>query len=260
MNTRGSAMHEGFIKTELGRVHYVRTGTGHPLVLLHSNGNSVHEWEDVIDELSESFDVIAIDQPGQGDSDGLPRHMSIDEYCDAFIEVMDALEVHRAAVAGTSIGGLFVVSLGARYPDRFTHIVAVETMFRSEAEWASHWDTVDGLFGIPTQSRAAVEARFNEVSESFLERWNIDRNKAGTKSMMSTMWAIREYELGHWAQKLTQPTLLLYGAKGPTIATRASFEESVPGCDVTVLENSGHFPMNDEPGPFAAAIKSFCGT
>ncbi|MFT7476276.1 MAG: pimeloyl-ACP methyl ester carboxylesterase [Verrucomicrobiales bacterium] len=253
-------MHEGFIGTELGRVHYVRAGSGHPLILLHSNGNSVHEWEDVIDDLASSFDVIALDQPGQGDSDGLPRHMTIDEYSDSFIEVMDALDVERAAVAGTSIGGLFVVSLGARYPDRFSHIVAIETMFRSDAEWASHWQTVDGLFAVPTQNRTAVEARFNEVSDEFLTRWNIDRNKAGSKSMMSTMWAIREYELGHWAKQVTGPTLLMYGAKGPTIATRAQFEASLPECDVIVLENSGHFPMNDEPTPFAEAIKNFCGS
>ncbi len=253
-------MQEGFIQTELGRVHYVRAGSGHPLILLHSNGNSVHEWEDVWDELTSSFDVIALDQPGQGDSDGLSRHTTIDEYCDSFIEIMDALDVERAAVAGTSIGGLFVVSLGARYADRFSHIVAIETMFRTEAEWATHWATVDALFAIPTQERAAVEARFNEVSDEFLARWNIDRNKAGSKSMMSTMWAIREYDLGRWAKQVTGPTLLLYGAKGPTIATRKSFEASVPNCEVVVLGNSGHFPMNDEPVPFIEAIKRFCGS
>lgn len=251
-------MREGFIGTQLGRVHYVRVGSGHPLLLLHSNGNSVHEWEDVIDELASSFDVIALDQPGQGDSDGPGRHVTIDEHCDAFIEVMNALEIDRAAVAGTSIGGIFVVSLGARYPDRFSHIVAVEAMFRSEAEWASHWPTVEGLFGIATQTREQVAARFNEVSDDFLARWNIDRNKAGSKAMMSTMWAIREYDLGHWAKQLTGPTLLLYGAKGPTVATRENFEASVANCEVLVLENSGHFPMNDEPAPFAEAITKFC--
>ncbi len=114
-------MREGFIQTELGRVHYVRAGSGHPLILLHSNGNSVHEWEDVLDDLASTFDVIALDQPGQGDSGGLTRHTTIDEYCDSFIEIMDALDVEQAAVAGTSIGGIFVVSLGARYPDQILH-------------------------------------------------------------------------------------------------------------------------------------------
>lgn len=251
-------MLEGFIETQLGRMHYVREGSGPSLLLLHSNGNSIHEWEDVIDDLASSFDVIAVDQPGQGDSDAPARHITIDEYCDAFVEVMDALGVERAAVAGTSIGGLFVISLGARYPDRFTHNIVIEAMFRSDPEWASHWETVEGLFGVPTQDRAAVEARFNEVSNDFLKRWNIDRNKAGSKSMMSTMWAIREYEIGRWAAEMTGKTLLLYGAKGPTISTRAHLEAAVPECDVIVLEDSGHFPMNDEPKAFTEAITTFC--
>ncbi|MDH3499190.1 MAG: alpha/beta hydrolase [Acidimicrobiia bacterium] len=251
-------MHEGFVPTSLGRVHYVRGGSGHPLLLLHSNGNSIHEWSDVWDDLAASFDVIALDQPSQGDSDGPHRHIVIDEYTDAFIEVMDALEVGTAAVAGTSIGGIFVVSLGARYADRFSHVVAVETMFRSDAEWAENWDMVDGLFGIATQDRATVTARFNTVTDEFLRRWNIDRNKAGSKSMMSTMWAIREYDLEKWAPQIGVPAMLLYGAKGPTIATREPFEAAVPSCEVVVLHNSGHFPMNDEPGAFAAALRDFC--
>lgn len=253
-------MHEGFVPTGLGRVHYIRAGSGHPLILLHSNGNSVHEWEDVWDDLTDTFDVIAIDQPGQGDSDWLGRHTSIDEYCDAFIEVMDALDITEAAVAGTSIGGIFVVSLGARYPERFSHVVAVETMFRTYDEWGEHWDMVDGLFGIATQDQDAVAARVNTVSPEFLRRWNIDRNKAGPKAMMSTMWAIREYELAEWAPRVRVPAMLLYGVKGPTIATRDGFEAALPSCEVVVLEDSGHFPMNDEPEAFSAAIRGFCGS
>lgn len=251
---------EGFVTTELGRVHYRRVGSGHPLLLLHSNGSSIHEWADVIDDLAASFDVLAVDQPGQGDSDGFIHHLSIDQYCDAFIEVLDQLGLERVAVAGTSIGGLFVVCLGARYPDRISHVAAIETMFRSEEEWAANWELVDNMFAVPTQERAVVEARFNQVDDGFLARWNIDRNKAGTRSMLSTMWAIREYDLDGWARRVTQPTLLLYGAKGPTVATRAGFEAAVAHAEVVVLADSGHFPMNDEPGAFVEQLRRFCSS
>ncbi|MDH3293431.1 MAG: alpha/beta hydrolase [Acidimicrobiia bacterium] len=251
-------MAEGFVATSLGRVHYLRAGSGSPLILLHSNGNSVHEWEDVFDDLASSFDVIAWDQPGQGDSDGLARHLDIDAYTDCLVEVMDGLGLERAAVAGTSIGGFFVISLGARHPSRVSHALVVETMFRDEAWWAANWDMVETNFGIPTQPREVVEARINTVTDAFLGRWNIDRNKAGTRALMSTMWAIREYDIKAWAPKVTVPTLLLYGAKGPTIAARADFEAAIAGAAVTVLDDSGHFPMVDQPGAFAEAVRQFC--
>ncbi|MGF1599618.1 MAG: alpha/beta fold hydrolase [Acidimicrobiales bacterium] len=251
-------MRHGFVATSEGRVHYVRGGAGPTLVLLHSNGNSIYEWDDVIDDLASSFDVIAWDQPGQGDSDGLRRHLDIDAYTDVLVEVLDALGVERAAVAGTSIGGFFVVSLAARHPNRVTHAVPIETMFRDEAWWTANWDMVEGNFGIPTQEREAVEARLREVTDGFFRRWNIDRNKAGARSMMSTMWAIREYDIRSWAPKMTVPTLIVYGAKGPTIAVRDDFEAAVDGAEVCVLEESGHFPMVDEPRPFVEALRQFC--
>ena len=248
---------EGFVATSLGRIHYVRQGTGHPLLLLHSNGCSVHLWDDAWEGLAAAFDVIALDQPGQGDSDPLGRHVTIDEYTDSFVEVLDALGVERAAVAGTSIGGIFVVSHGARHADRFSHIIPVETMFRSESEWADNWDYVNGNFGIVTQDRETVDSKFTSVSDAFYRRWTIDRNKAGSFSMMSTMWAIREYDIATWAPRITPPTLLIYGVRGPTIATRERFEEAKPDAKVIVLEGSGHFPMNDEPEAFAQAIVDF---
>jgi pimeloyl-ACP methyl ester carboxylesterase len=251
-------MGEGFVATAQGRVHYVRAGSGPPLVLLHSNGNSIYEWDDVIDDLAGSFDVIAWDQPGQGDSEGLVHHLDIDAYTDVLVEVLDALGVEQAAVAGTSIGGFFVVSLAVRYPSRVSHAVVIETMFRDEAWWASNWDMVEGNFGIPAQDRETVGARLRQVTDEFLRRWNIDRNKAGTRAMMSTMWAIREYDIKGWAPKVTVPTMLLYGAKGPTIAARDDFEAAIPGCEVCVLNESGHFPMVDEPEAFVEAVSRFC--
>lgn len=251
-------MDEDFITTSVGRVHYVRAGSGDALLLLHSNGNSVHEWEDVIDDLARSFDVIAVDQPGQGDSDGLVRHLGIDAYADCFVEVLDALVLERVAVAGTSIGGFFAVSLAARYPNRVSRAVVIESQFRDESWWAANWAMVEDLFGIPTQDIDAVSPRFNTVSDEFLRRWNIDRNKAGTRSLMSTMWAIREYDIKGWAPQVAVPTLLLFGAKGPTISARDEFEAAMPGCEVVVLDNSGHFPMNDEPERFVEALKEFC--
>ena len=38
-------MKEGFIHTRHGRIHYFEAGKGDPVVLLHSNGASAHQYE-----------------------------------------------------------------------------------------------------------------------------------------------------------------------------------------------------------------------
>ncbi|MQA87539.1 MAG: alpha/beta fold hydrolase [Streptosporangiales bacterium] len=254
---RGRAMVDGFVATSFGRIHYVRSGHGEPLLLLHSNGNSVYEFEDVIPRLEDAYDTIAWDMPGQGDSDPAVRHLTIDDYAGCVVEVMDGLGIDDAFVAGTSIGGFVCASLATRHAARMKAVALIETMFRSESEWAENWGMVEANFGLPTQSIEKVQARINRVTPEFLERWNIDRNKAGAWSMMSVMWAIREYDIGSAARRISIPALLMFGTKGPTIATMDQFRAAVPQAEVAVLPDTGHFPMIDQPGDFVAELRKF---
>src|SRR5262245_21733353 len=111
-------MNEGFAATSVGRIHYQRAGSGPVLLQMHGNGQSAWSWEDVMPALAASFDVVAWDMPGQGDSEPLPRHLTIDDYADCAVGVLDAIDVDRATVAGSSIGGQICASLGARHADR----------------------------------------------------------------------------------------------------------------------------------------------
>ena len=45
------------------------------------------------------------------------------------------------------------------------------------------------------QSEDAVRPRLRKLTPAMLERWNIDRAKAGAWHMMSVMWALREYDI-----------------------------------------------------------------
>jgi pimeloyl-ACP methyl ester carboxylesterase len=251
-------MNEGFASTSVGRVHYQRAGSGDPLLLMHGNGQSAWSWEDVVPALAESFDVIAWDMPGQGDSEQLPRHLTIDDYADAAVAVLDAAGVTRATAAGSSIGGQICASLGARHGDRFEHLIYVETNFRPESWWAEHWTTIEERFAVPVQDMEVLRERFREPTPATLQRWNIDRCKAGGRTMMSAMWAIREFDMAAALQASTTKSSMLFGANGPTIGAREEFEAAVPGAAVEVLDQSGHFPMSDQPEEFIAAVQTFC--
>ena len=50
-------------------IHFVRHGSGHPLVLLHGWPEFWYVWRKNILTLAESFDVVAPDLRGFGDSD-----------------------------------------------------------------------------------------------------------------------------------------------------------------------------------------------
>lgn len=254
-NSNGTIEH-GFAKTRFGRIHYLEAGEGEPLLLLHSNGCSAHEYEHVIAKLSQSRRVLAWDMPGHGDSAPLSEHLSIEDYSDAVIAWMDALGIERASIAGSSVGGTICVDLGVRHTDRCDWLYLVETPIRSLQDWLDGWAGIDINFGVPTQTFEQISHRFRALTPEKLTRWNCDRNKAGAKTMVGVMWALRDYDvLGNLA-KMQAKSAVIYGDVGPTIAGAAHFEKMLPDAPSIVLKDCGHFPMSDDPEAFAAALES----
>src|SRR3981189_1958306 len=98
----------GFVAGPFGRIHYLAMGAGAPLVLLHSVGSSAYEFEQVIGRLAEHFHVVAWDMPGHGDSDPLPRHLTIADYSTALFSLIQRLGIEQPHLLGTSIGAQIV--------------------------------------------------------------------------------------------------------------------------------------------------------
>lgn len=250
---------DGFANVNGKRIHYLCAGSGEPLLLLHSNGGSAYEYEEMFSLLAKRFRAIAWDMPGHGDSDPLDRHLGVDDYADAAIALLDTLEIRRAFVAGASIGGAICVSLAARYADRLRHCIIVECPYRTAAEWKGMWLQTETNYSQATQSREKVAARVNGLTDHHLTRWNIDRNKAGTKTMLSVMWALREFDIEASLKRVGANASLLFGEKGPTIAKLDRFRSILANARTIVLENVGHFPMLDDPSAFTNAILDLTG-
>jgi pimeloyl-ACP methyl ester carboxylesterase len=53
--------------------------------------------------------------------------------------------------------------------------------------------------------------------------------------------------------------MIVYGRKGATIRLSDRLTKAAPKAKLHVMENSGHFPMLDEPSAFAALYIKFCG-
>lgn len=230
-------------------------GKGPTLVLVHTNGGSLHQYVELLPTLAEKFRVILWDLPGQGDSDPLCRHYSIEDYCSALAELLDAMHADTAHVAGCSCGGTISAGFGSLYAKRTLSVTIMEAPFRTEAEWRAYWPNIEANFGIPLQSRAEVERRLNVVDDAVLHRWNADRNKAGAKTMVDMMWAMRDFDIGAHVRDLRCPTKVIYGAKGPALSMRARFTEAREGIAIHVLAGSGHFPMLDEPQNLCQLLK-----
>jgi len=118
-----------------------RTGSGPVLVLVHGLGSARTVWKLVTRELAASFDVIAIDLPGHGQTpwrDGTPMDAaSMGTYV---FETLDALGIARAHLLGNSLGGWTVMEMAAAHPDRALSVTALAPAGMREAPLRRiHW-------------------------------------------------------------------------------------------------------------------------
>ena len=249
---------DGFVDTALGRIHYVQKGKGRPLVLLHSNGASCHEFHGCMDALAEKFRVLAWDMPGHGDSAPIARHMTISAYSDTLDQVLGELGIDSAIVGGSSVGAVIAADFAARYSARVEKVVLVELAVRPEQWWSDHWAMVEQMFSIPEQSAETIAARLVRTpSERVVRRWNIDRHKAGGHTMMDVMWAGREYDVEPVLRSIRVSALLVYGDKSPVSGPALQLKSELDRGAIAIVTDAGHFPMLDAPDAFSSALLQF---
>lgn len=102
------------------QVHAVVTGRpdGPAVVLSNSLGSTHRMWDAQIAALEERFRVVRYDTRGHGDSPVPPGPYSIDELADDVIGLLDRLGIERAHLVGLSLGGMTMMRVAARNPER----------------------------------------------------------------------------------------------------------------------------------------------
>lgn len=246
-----------FIEVSSRRLHFLHAGEGPPLVLLHSNGASAHEFEHVAETLAKHASVYCVEYPGFGDSEALPGRFSIEAAADAVKGFVQSVGLDRPVICGTSLGGTVAADFAVRFPELARGVILVETPCRSWQAWHGVWPIVERLFAVPTQELKQIAGRFRSATPELLARWNIDRNKAGGPLMMEAMWAIREFDIRVAAAQITLPCLLVFGEKGAVGDGADELSGLIPKADRVDLPNCGHFPMIDDPEAFCASLVSF---
>ena len=113
-------------KAEKCSIHYITLGEGEPLLLVHSLGQSIYTWRDLIPLLAEKYNVIALDLVGSGFS-GRPVSMnySMDEMADALVEFLKALDLDHVHAVGSSLGSMYLLRAMTRFPEMFDKVTVL---------------------------------------------------------------------------------------------------------------------------------------
>jgi 4,5:9,10-diseco-3-hydroxy-5,9,17-trioxoandrosta-1(10),2-diene-4-oate hydrolase len=216
------------------RLHYHDTGAGPPgppVVLLHGGGPGSSAWSNFgpnVPVFANRFRVLAVDQPGFGQSDKPPVEGSYSRFAaDAVAGLLDTLGVEKVHLVGNSLGGGTAARFALDYPDRVGRLVLMGPGGLSLNLFAP--DPTEGVKRLmefsappgPSKEKLAAFLRtlvFDQrlvTDELIEERWASARDPEAleaAKSMgMSFFTHAEESALWREASQLRHKVLLVWG-------------------------------------------------
>ncbi len=115
-------------------IRFNDTGQGNPIVLLHGFMESLDVWDELAEELSKQFRVIAIDLPGHGKSGILEQVHSMELMADVVREVIEYLRLKKVVLVGHSMGGYVALEFLRSFPQYLAGLVLLHSTPMADTE------------------------------------------------------------------------------------------------------------------------------
>lgn len=267
----GFADKSGNATPEETRIHYLEAGTGEPLILLHTVGQSLYTWRSAFSLLSAHYRVIAVDLLGHGYS-GRPEQFdyTIAEQSDALALFMDALGIESAHLVGFSMAALYALDFIIRRPARVGKTVLLSPGgITPEMPLAVRMLQSSLLGGIACRlySRRSV-AKF--LDECFFDLTNITDDvidqyystacdPLSRKAIQLSCLNFNEQEVEKQLRDVSTPVLILWGSedKWHTPESSELYHAILQNAQFSVIRNAGHLLHEEKSARFADAILEY---
>lgn len=106
---------------------WTETGLGDPVLLIMGLNAPGSAWQPHVDQWSQSFRCLAVDNRGAGASPAPPGPYTTAAMAEDHIRLIENLSLGRCRVVGISMGGAIAQELALRRPDLVERLVLVAT-------------------------------------------------------------------------------------------------------------------------------------
>ena len=271
-------------------LHYLRGGSGPPLVLVHGLGSSAAvEFFHNLEPLAAHHRVFAVDLPGFGGSDKPVLEYTIELFVKAVNDLMASEGVERTALIGVSMGGRVALGLALESPEKVERLVLVDALGVGTPRRVLAYRILltRGLGELTLRGTARALRRMNPATIRRFWGWYLQRpNRVNTLwtderiANHGTLLATPEYRAAYLSAlrsisgmrqlrdgvavenrlpELRMPTLLIWGRHDhifPASHAEAA-RNRIPNGRVEIFDDSGHTPQMEEPDRFNRLVLDF---
>ena len=236
-------------------------GAGRPLLLLHP-GDGFDARAPYVAALASRYRVIAPSCPGFGRSER-PKHMrTVDQLSYFYLDLIAALNLDELIVVGMSFGGWIATEIAVKNTTRISALCLVDTvgvkfsdpMTRDildllswpqyeQAQWIYHDEKLRSqTYGHLSDEVAVMLARNHESFGLF--GWSP---------------TLHSRHLQHRLHRIDVPTQLIWGAQDRvvTVDYGRKWQQAIPGAQMLVIDNAGHYPQIEQPEQLVAGLEHF---
>ena len=239
-------------------------GQGPPLVFLH--GATGLNWDDFLDDLSQTHTVYAPEHPGTtpGDPDAIKPLDDLWDLVLYYYELFELLELESPVVVGHSFGGMVASEIAATDPKRVGKLVLLSPigLWRDDAPVKNAMsmapdDLVKELFYEPegpVAKRVLAEPEDPEerMTAQIQGIWNLGCTGKFT-------WPIPDKGLKKRLHRIQAPTLVIWGRQDgivPAIYAQ-EFTDRIAGARSVIVERAAHVPQLEQFATVSQIIRDF---
>lgn len=251
-----------FKTTDGVRLYYESVGEGKPLVLVHPPlmGHVVFKHQKA---LAKDYRLIFLDLRGHGHSDHQVDDVSVSRLMEDLHELLDHLNINKAAFLGYSAGGTICQAFASHYPERVSALILsggfqkVDSLLlnlefkvgRKLLQWKKR--------GFLSKFIAKSHAE-NATDQHELDDYGRKNNPVVVAAMFREL---QQYDgtKTSWHLKNT-PVLLLYGKKSYLKSYAKKFKQQLPNIKFAFIDKGNHQLPTLFSGPFNQLVDQFLRT
>lgn len=242
-------------------LHHEVTGSGPPIVLLHSGFVDSRMWSAQVPVLAEQFTVVNYDMRGYGRS---PRFDGPYSPVEDLRALLDALGLDAVALVGLSRGGRIALEFTLTYPDRVRALVLAASGLSGyrfsvgTEEQEARWEEAERTGDLAAMAEIDLEVWAPLGDDRQLRQIAIDNAHTNVEDDEAIEIDPPAKDRLH---EVSVPTLVITGDRDvPAMAEIGDLlEREIPGARREILYGD-HFPNIRSADDFNRLVAEFLGT
>ena len=258
------------------RLHFVKGGTGEPLVLLHGFPQTWYEWHRIMPELAEKYTVIAPDLRGMGASSKPLSGYDDRTVAEDIYQLIKHLGLEQICIVGHDVGAPVACAYAESYPEDVRRLVVIEGGKMPELSQIppQYWHMA--FHAEPDIAESLIVGRERLYLSWFYRKFgynpaaftdaDIDEYVRWYSEVGAMRAALQYYRKGQQnagqnkesqKQKIEMPVLAIGGEQSMESSVEMMMQEFASDVRGSVIKNCGHWIAEEQPEELTEQLINF---